>query len=235
MEPPGRGVEAGSGWPVGHLRPPCLGEATHLGNAVVAEHIGVALDGVDEDVPLAVDVEGEQPASERDGFGPDDRAGLVVERFEVADDHREVAGGVVGGAHRLVDPAEGVLGELDHRLGLAGGQQRADALDGTVHLPRPRAVGAGVAAAPSSCALGSERIGERATELHEVEGTAGLGDLQEQLVLERRVALDLGHEQLDEPLPVLAGEMLAQLGRCLLRQLGHVAPEGCESFRAPFE
>jgi hypothetical protein len=63
---------------------------------------------------------------------------------------------------------------------------------------------------------------------------AGLGDLEEELVLQRRVPLDLGHHQLDAPLGSLGGEVQAQLRCGLLGQLRHSAalprfPEGSRS------
>jgi hypothetical protein len=81
-----------------HRRPPLLGEPSHLSDAVVAQDVGVAVHGVDEDVPLTVNLKGEQPAGGRDRVRLYRTARVVVE----------------------VDPAEGVLGQLDHRLAMPG-------------------------------------------------------------------------------------------------------------------
>jgi len=235
VEPARCRVVARAGWPVRHLGPPFLGEVTHLGDAGLAQDVGVALDRVDEDVPLGVDVEREEATGECDRVGPDDHTCLVVEVLEIGDDEREVARGVVERAHLLVDSSEGIFGQVDDGLCLPGGKERPDAIDGCVHLAGPRARCARVAPAAAGGALGPQRVGERAAELGEIEGTARLGNLEEELVLQRRASLDLGHDELDESLGRLAGQVVAQLGGGLLRQLCHVASERCESFRARCE
>lgn len=145
----------------------------------------------------------------------------MVELLEVADDLGEPARGIVEGAHGLVDPAEGVLGELDDGFRVTGGQERTHAPDRLVDGAGPWARRARVAAAAPGGALGSEGVGEGAAELGQVERAAGLRDLEQQLVLQRRVALDLGHHEVDQSLLRQRGEVLAQLSRRLLRQLRH--------------
>ncbi|MDZ7679843.1 MAG: hypothetical protein U5K29_14965 [Acidimicrobiales bacterium] len=71
--------------------PPFVRQPLQLGEPIVAEHVGVAVRGVVEDVPLAVDVEGEQPPSERNRIGPSDLTRPKVDPLEFRGDLGEPA------------------------------------------------------------------------------------------------------------------------------------------------
>lgn len=73
------------------LFPSLHGEASHLGQADVAQEICVALGRVDEDVPVGVELEREQPPSQGDWIRSHHAARVVVEPLQVAHDLREPA------------------------------------------------------------------------------------------------------------------------------------------------
>ncbi len=211
-----------------HPRPRGCREPAVGGETLRAEHVGVGGCGTAEGVVLGAQLQLQQPRGQLLGVGAGLEAGLVVQPAELLEEAAQLAVGVVGPPDCLLDSPDGVFGQLDHRLGMALVKQRRDPVD---HLADAVRVAMGRVIVHVVAARGHGTV-DGSAEGGQVDAVRPLaGDLQLEMLAQALVHCGPRHEQLDQLVFALRGQVCANVVQG--DALPPLAPRGLPHARGP--